>query len=471
MVLSRCSGTRSAELGHIDKQATQTIAEFASQLTYNDLSPAVIKHIKLCLLDTVGCGLFGTTLPWGRIVQETVGRMGGVSEATIWGSKMRVPAANAALANGTMIHGFELDDLHRESILHPGSVVVAAALAQGEARADLSGAEFVAAVVVGYEVGIRAGMALGTSHLLKGFHPTGTVGAVGAAAAAGKVLGLRPELMAHAISIGATQGAGLMAAQYGSMVKRMHAGRASQSGVYGALLAQAGFTGIPDVLEAAYGGFCSTLSDAADLSALTQNLGQVFETVQVGFKRYSCCGSCHTAVEAIRRLRSRGDISADRIERIVVETTTATLLHVGWPYEPTSITAAQMNMPFCVAVAALDGDAFVEQFTEDRIREPRICDLARRVEVRSNVAFDDLGPGGRHVVRVKVLCRDGQSYEEGLRTPKGSPENPLTPEEVVEKYFQLAGRAVRPDRAREILEVIMAVEEIQSVKDLTDLLR
>jgi len=224
---------------------TQKLASFAVNLTFSDISPVVVDHMKWCLLDTVGCGLFGSTLPWGKILGEFARDLGGRRESTILGMAAKASAPNAALANGTMIHGFELDDIHPLSIIHPGSVTFPAALAIGERRGRCTGKEFLTALVVGYEVGIRVGMCVGASHLHRGFHPTGTHGTFAAAAAAGKLLGLDEKRMIHAFGIAGTQAAGLMAAQYSAMVKRMHAGRASQSGVYGALLAEKGLTGIP----------------------------------------------------------------------------------------------------------------------------------------------------------------------------------------------------------------------------------
>ena len=204
------------------------------------------------------------------------------------------------------------------------------------------------------------------------------------------------------------------------MVKRMHAGRASQSGVYGAELAARGFTGIENVFEVEYGGYCTTLSDEPNPALLTQGLGSMFETEKMGFKIYSCCGSCHTSVEAAKRMLKKKRIDPDAIERIDVRTTQATLLHVGWPYQPRSITTAQMNMPYCLSVTLIDGDAFVEQFTPQRIVAEDVIALSRRVHVEQDPALDALGPPGRHKVSVTVLLRDGSRLEETVDSAKGS---------------------------------------------------
>jgi 2-methylcitrate dehydratase PrpD len=446
------------------------LAAFASGLGFEDIPSAAVARLKLCLLDAIGCGVFATGLPWGQIISEYALAQGGEAKAIVWGRGRHVSAAMAALANGTLIHGFELDDLHKRSILHPSSSAVPAALALAETRGPLSGREFIAANVAGFEVGIRVGISVGTGHLVQGFHPTGTNGTVAAAAAAGRAIGLDPQMMMQAISIGATQAAGLMAAQFESMVKRMHAGRAAQAGVYGAELAESGFVGIDGVFEVDYGGYCSTLSPKPDLAALTAGLGDVFETENVGFKIYSCCGSCHTSVEAARRILAKSYLSPHAIERIEVEATRATLLHVGWPYEPRSITAAQMNLPYCIAITFMEGDAFVEQFTAERVRDPGVIDLARRVEVKQNPAFDALGPAGRHKIRALVYLRDGSTVEETVAAAKGSDSDPLTSVEVVDKYRRLVEPIAGRDWAAEMHDLIMSLDKAASTARLSELL-
>lgn len=439
--------------------ATAALADYASRLLPENLPADVIEHAKLCILDGVGCGLFATTLPWGRILTGFVVDMGGRPEATVWGTGTRVPMANAVLVNGTLIHGFELDDLHKISILHPTSGALPAALAVAQVDESLSGIEVLTAVVAGYEVGARVGMSVGTSQLVRGFHPTGTLGGIAAAAAAGRALRLSPSEMRHAISIAATQAAGLMSSQYGSMVKHMHAGRAAQSGVYGALLARRGLTGIEHVFEESYGGFCTAFADEPDLEALTRGLGETFETLAIGFKNHACCGSCHTSVEAVQRLRAAHGLTPAGIESIEVAATRATMLHVGWPYKPGSVTRAQMNLPYCAAVTLVDGEASVEQFTEDRIRDPEVVALAARVQVRNDPALDALGPTARHTVRVRIKCRDGKTVEETRSHAKGSPADPLTRDEVIQKFHRVASIAIGSARAADVFDVVMEMDQ------------
>src|SRR4030095_12948586 len=198
----------------------------------------------------------------------------------------------------------------------------------------------------------------------------------------------------RALGIAGPQAAGLMAAQYGAMVKRMHAGRASQSGLYGALLAEHGFTGIEELFESEYGGFCTTFSrsqDRFDRGELTAGLGELWQTMGVALKFYACVASNHTTLDALRALGSEVPFHADEIEKVVVHGSQATAEHVGWKYQPKSLTAAQLNLSFCAATFLLEGDCSVAQFGEDVIADPQRIALADRVEVKEDPAITARG--------------------------------------------------------------------------------
>jgi len=251
------------------ENATRDLAAFASRLKFEDIPRAVVEHMNDCVLDSIGCCLHGVTLPWTRKVQEMVLAEGALPAASIFGGGGRTSVSQAVLVNGTAGHAFELDDIHKESIIHPGSLAMPVAMALAESAGGASGRDLITATVAGYEVGTRVGNAATMSLFLRGFHPQGTSGAFVAAATAGRMLGLDPAQMQHTLGITGSQAGGLMAAQEGAMVKRFHCGRAAQSGVYSALLARRGFTGITNVLEAPYGGYLSSLSDKPAPARLT----------------------------------------------------------------------------------------------------------------------------------------------------------------------------------------------------------
>jgi aconitate decarboxylase len=277
----------------------------------------------------------------------------------------------------------------------------------------------------------------------------------------------------HALGIAGTQAAGLMAAQYGAMVKRMHAGRAAQSGLYGALLAEAGFTGISDVFESPYGGFCTTFSRSQDrfsLAELTAGLGDRFETLGVALKFYSCVGSNHTTLDAIRAIAARRPIRMEDVARITVHASQATVDHVGWPYKPQGLTSAQMNLPFCVATLLVEGDAFVDQFSDAAVTDPRRMALAAKVEVVHDPAITARGAGFRHMVHVEVRFVDGAVESETVEAPRGSEKKFASEADVVEKFRKLARRAVPDAQAEQIVELTLRCDKLDDVGELTSAL-
>jgi len=450
---------------------TQALAEYVSGLAYKDIPGEVISHVKLCLVDTLGCALFGSTLPWGKIITEFAKELGTGKGALLWGDGTEVPSPNAPLANGTLVHSFEMDDLHRVGVIHPGAEAVPATDALVRRVGGVDGKRFLTALVGGYEVGCRVAMTGGASQLRRGFHPTATSGTFAAGAAAAKMLQLNPVKTLHALGIAGTQAAGLMAAQQASMVKRMHPGRASQAGVYGALLAAKGFTGIENILEAPYGGFCSTFCDKPNLSHLTRDLGERFETLNVGFKPYPCCGSNHTSIDALKKiLHDHPEVTAGKVEKILIRTTRATKLHVGWPYEPNSMTTAQMNLSFCIAVLLHDRDFFVDQVTEQSIRRPDVLKTTKKIEVLEDPEFEALGDEGRHGVSLEVRLEDGTSYREKVLHAKGSDKHPMAREEVLQKFRLLASRVLSPARLEELENTLLHLERFEDAKRLGELL-
>ena len=264
-----------------------------------------------------------------------------------------------------------------------------------------------------------------------------------------------------------------MAAQYGSMVKRMHVGRSAQSGLYGALLAAEGFTGITNVFESEYGGFCTTFSRSRDrfnMKELTAGLGQRFETMQVSLKFYSCVSSNHTTLDAIRSMRARRPFSADDVDRIVVHGSEATVEHVGWKYRPDGITAAQLNLPFCVATLLLAGDVFVDQFDDKQIVDPARIAFAEKVNVVEDPAITARGARYRQMVRVEVFLKDKTVLTETVEAPRGSEERFASRADIVEKFEKLAGHVVPASQVASIRDAVLDLEKLPDVTRLTRLL-
>jgi aconitate decarboxylase len=445
---------------------TKGIAQFVAGLAYERIPAAVIARIKLLILDSLGCALYGAELPWSRILMATLGGLDHTRACAVWGTGRRLSAPHAALVNGTLVQSFELDDVHRAGVLHVGAVTLPALIAVAELRSGMSGRDVLRAAVAGYEIGPRVGLCMGPEHIGQGWHSGATVGVFSAAAGAAAALQLSVDRTVHALGIAGTQAAGLMAAQYGAMVKRMHAGRAAQSGLYGALLAEAGFTGIVDVFESTYGGFCSTFSRSQDrfnLAELTAGLGERFETFGVALKFYACVGSNHTTLDAIRMIAARRPFGPDDVANITVHGSQATVDHVGWPYRPQGLTSAQMNLPFCVATLLAEGDVFVDQFSEAAVTDPRRMALAAKVAVVHDPAITARGAKLRHMVRVEIEFTDGSLASETVAAPRGSEHKFASEADVVEKFHKLARAAVSDQQAERIVDLVLGCEKLADV--------
>lgn len=451
------------------ENATRDLARFAAALRYEDIPAEVIAHAKLCLLDGIGVCLQGSALPWTRILQATVEMEGGKPAASLWGTGLKGSVSQAALVNGTAGHAFEMDDMHKESILHPNSLTSPIALGYAEAE-GATGRDMLTAIVAGYEVGTRVGNAATMALFLDGFHPQGTSGTFVAAAAAGKMRGLDAGQMQNCFGIAGSCAAGLMAAQEGAMVKRLHAGRAAQSGVLAAELAARGFTGISNILEAGYGGYLSSFSSRPVPEKLTLGLRTTWETLNVGFKMYPTVTSIHSALDSLRILMAQHKLTADDIATVDVSCSHMTHVHTAWAYKPAGITAAQMNLFYGLAVTALNGKVTVADITETRLADPKILEFITRITAHDDAAIEAMGPAFRHACRMTVTTRAGQKLFHEELARRGSPENPVSAAEVQDKFRGNVAGLISDAEADRIIAFVDSFETMTDVAPLLAIL-
>ena len=450
--------------------ATRTLARFAAETSADAIPRCVIERIKLSFLDGLGVGLRGTIFPWTRMVRDLAQHEGGNAVASLWGAGVRTSLTNAVLVNGTAGHAFEMDDIHKESIIHPNSLAVPVALALAEADPSLSGRDIATALSLGYDVGLRVGNAATTALFLNGFHPQGTSGAFVAAATAGRLLRLDAQKMQHALGIAGSLGAGLMAAQEGAMVKRLHAGRAAQSGLMAALLAQRGFTGISDVVEARYGGFLSSLARTPNVARLLDGLGSDWEAGQVGFKMYPNVTSIHAALDGLRAILVEDDVRAEQIAEIRVGCGHMTFVHTAWDYHPVGTTAAQMNMYYGLSVMAQRRNVGAGDYADDTIADPRILGFIPRIHVAEDPEIEAKGPALRHAARVAVQTTDGKTVSRDVWHRRGSPENPVSRAEVEEKFAANVDGLLGADAARRLQLLAATLETLPDAREIAAIL-
>ncbi|MFN8721632.1 MAG: MmgE/PrpD family protein [Rhodospirillales bacterium] len=435
---------------------TDTLARWITGPDPARLPADVGAHLKLAILDTLGCGLFGSTQPWSRHAADAAREMAGGS-CIILGSPVTAGPVAAAMANGTAIHGFELDDVHLTGQIHPGSVVVPAVLALAQLR-GLPSARVLEAVAAGYETGIRLGAAAGRGHGLSGYHPTGTIGCVAAGAAAARLLGLDAERTASALALAATQASGLYSTRTGGMAKRFHAGHAASAGVTAGLLAERGFTGAAGVIETPFGGFLSTLRCDGDPASILQDLGTEWRSASVGFKIFATCASAQTIVTGVRQLRERGLAPTD-LQELRVRMGRIAISNVGWPYRPADVVAAQMNGSYAAAVTLLDGEAFIDQFREDRLADPAVLDIAGRVVFELDPEIESGGLNLRHASRLLARTKDGTVFETYNAQRPGGPGSEITPAALLGKFRQLAEPVLGTAGAGRVADLVMALDD------------
>ncbi|CAN7142162.1 MULTISPECIES: MmgE/PrpD family protein [unclassified Variovorax] len=455
---------------------TRQLSEFAARLQLSDVPPEVVARAKSIILDGLGCGLFGAHLKWTEMLGDVVQRLepqGG--SASIWGAGKTASATSAVLVNGTMIQGYELDDANPASIHSCAAVlpvVFAAAEMVGADKVD--GEMLLTAIIAGFEVGPRVGLCMNGNRMLgKGWHTPGLFGAFPAAVAAGRVLGLDSEQIFQALGIAGPQAGGILATQFGSMVKRMLSAKAAQSGLYAALLAAEGFTGIADVFEEEYGGFCTTFTqstDQFDLSELTDGLGTRWETMRISIKRHACVGTNLSTMDAIEDLMQEG-LRAEDVERITVKMTDDAVKHSWWlPYEPVGLTAAQMHLGFCIAMKLIDGEVFVDQMVEQNMGRPDLLAFAKRVDCLRDESREQKGRSFARGTDVEVLLKDGRVIHKVVDHFLGSWQKPMSDEQMAAKYRRLAAKSLSQRNVDELEHLVRNLEAQPAVGSLVRIL-
>ena len=447
-------------------QSQQMVAHLA-QLTLEQLDERVLRAARIRLLDALGCGYYGAQMPWGKIAADVAYAEASQGAATILGHAAPIGPARAALCNGTAMHGIELDDIAEGTQTHPGAVVVSAALAAAE-HCGASGARLLVAIVAGYEAMARVGRALGKSSW--NFHMTGIAGPVGAAVAAGMLMGLKTEQIIRAVGIACSCSAGIKAFTQGSggMVKRMHAGRAAESGVLACLLAQRGFTAPVAAIDGRFGLLDAFGDDHVNSDRLVEKLGQDYVVCHISTKLYACCGRIHTTAQALEALRAEHDFKPDEIDKIRVGAH-ASAVALNCSKEPKETMAAQYSLPFVAALAVASDPKNPRSFEGSALTDPVVCALAQRVDLYTDPEIDAMHPS--YGTRVEVLLKDGRKYAATLRNPRGSPHDPCTEPEIKEKFRCLAAAALESAAIEAILDVVESLERLPSVAPLSAALR
>lgn len=449
---------------------TKDLASWVSEVRYDGLTEAATERVQVAILDYLGCAVAGSTTETAdklRAFTADTGKDGGPS--TVIGTMLRAAPPDAALLNGTFGHAQDYDDVSFHMIGHPGVTILPAVLALAE-PAGRSGADTIAAYAAGYEVSTRLGYAMNAGgHYEKGWHATGTLGTMGAAAGASNILGLSAEETVHALGIAASMAAGLRQ-NFGRDTKPLHAGRAAQNGVTAAMLAARGFTADPDILEAPF-GFLSVYGgpDGSRTERLSPQENGEFEVAAPGFqtKIYPSCASTHTALDAMLSLIAEHDIDARRVTGIdvaVVHLTPKILIHTS----PTEGLQGKFSMQYCMARALTSRFLGVGHFTDEAVQDPGIRRLMDLVRMHVDAGLDAAWSADRpRPVILKVTLEDGTVLERRVDIPTGLPEKPATAAQVEAKYRDLAVPVLGDDQASHVIEL---TRDLRSLPGITVLL-
>jgi 2-methylcitrate dehydratase PrpD len=423
------------------------------------------RRAAVALCDTVGVALAGAHEPAARIVRATV-TADSQGPCRILGTHDRVSASEAAFANGVAVHALDYDDMCFVSMAHPSCALVPAALAAAE-LAGASGQAMLEAYVVGFEVECRLGMVMNPRHYhARGWHCTSSIGTLGAAAAAARVLSLPATAAAHALGIAASLACGLKE-NFGTMVKPLHAGVAARNGVMAARLAQQEFTASPQAIDGPQGYLAAMDSErsASALAEIIADLGARWEILDTGIsvKLYPSCAATHPPLDALLQLVRRHGFNADEVEAIDVEVDSMTPRLLIYDRPATEL-EAKFSMPFCAAAAVVFGHPTIDTFGVSRIDDPRIQALMPRVSLRANPALDTAAPLSQ--ARVDVRLRDGRTLTERADGARGYPGR-LTDDELATKFLGCAERSLSAAAAEQALAALRAIDGTANVCTLT----
>jgi 2-methylcitrate dehydratase PrpD len=450
---------------------TDDLAEFAAGLTPADVPVSVQRFVKRHLLDQIGIELACSTLPWVKVAQGYASQFGKSGTSTVMGRQERLDAEPAAFVNAIAGHGFEMDDYFPGAYSHPGSVVVPTALSVGE-ELESTGAEVLAALVVGFETLVRIGAAVTPSLLQhRGFHAPSAVGVFGSAVVTGRLLHFNQTQMVTALGIAGSHSSGTTEyTQSGGDVKRLHAGLGALGGLRSARLANAGFTAPRAILEGRR-GFLQAFAQSYDAESIARDLGTVWESAErAALKPYCCCGAIHPQITAALRALAESGHTTDEIVDIRIGVDATAVSHVGsiGP-EPKDATEAQFSAHFAVALALVKQDAGFATFVgavNDGFKDEAVLTLSRKIRVEFDSEFEEKSAGSRKG-KVDITFEDG-SVNAVSCVAKGSPEDPLLDDEVHAKFMSLATQVISDEQARQIIQNVENLENLASVQALLE---
>jgi 2-methylcitrate dehydratase PrpD len=455
-----------AQHERIERGATGEVAAWVAGASLDAMPAEVVERARAGVIDTVGVILAGVDEPVTRIAAGLVAEDGGAPVAAQLGTALRTTAESAALLNGVSGHALDYDDVSVSLTGHPSVVVLPAALAAAE-LAGATGTALLEAYVAGVEVTAKLGIAIGPAHYRAGWHATSTLGTLGAAVAAGRVLGLDAGRLAHALAIAVSMASGSRQ-NFGTMTKPFHAGHAARCGLAAARLAGAGMTADTTAVEAPLGLFALLSFGEGRPDAVGPSLGRPYDLAAAGLsvKKYPCCFATHRAADAVLDLRAEHGIDPGQVDAVAVTVPVggvSPLIHD----RPRTGLEGKFSMQYVLAAALLDGRVGLDAFRDEAVERPAAQELLRRVTVHEDPAIETgANPIEEGHVTVDLRLRGGGSLTRQVIHPRGSPAEPLRPEDLAAKFLDCAVPVLGRERAEQALARLQAVEREPGVRGL-----
>ncbi|MFD0938723.1 MmgE/PrpD family protein, partial [Methylobacterium trifolii] len=434
------------------KDVTRTLARYVVSARYEDLPEAVRKEATRTFLNWVGVAVGGSHHETLDVAVAALQPFSGPPQAGLFGRPERFDIMNAAFLNGVSSHIFDYDDTHLKTVIHPAGPVASAILAYA-AMKPVSGAEFLNALVLGIEAECRIGNAVYPNHYDVGWHITGTAGVFGAAAAAGRLMGLTEQQMVYALGLAASQPVGLRES-FGSMNKSFNPGRAASNGLFAAILAAKGYTSSDGMIEAKR-GWANTVSTKQDYREITEGLGTRYETLLNTYKPFACGIVMHPTIDAAIQIRDQERISPDRIARVDLKVHPLVLELTG-KTAPKSGLEGKFSIYHAAAVAFVEGAGGEKQFSDRAVADPAVVALRQKI-------VPVVTPGiAAAQVDMTVTLDDGRTVHRFIEHAIGSVETPMTDAQLERKFSDLAEGILPDARTREVMGMC------RSLRDLPD---
>jgi 2-methylcitrate dehydratase PrpD len=452
-------------------KATGKVSHFIVETNYKRLPQEAIRISKRAILDWIGVAIAGSKEAGPKILAEHVRRMGASAEAGVVCGGFQTSADLSAWVNGTASHALDYDDTFPSSVgynFHPTVPILPAVLALGE-KMGASGSDLLTAYIVGIEVESRMGEAIGSSIFRVGWHPTPVLGTMGAVAASANILKLDLRQVRVALGIASSFAGGLLE-NFGTMTKPLHAGNSARNGVVAALLAQNGFTANENIMEGDF-GFCSIFSggNVKGVGRYDQDLGETWHIISPGMslKAYPCCRSTHSSIDASLYLKNGMGVDPGQIVKIICKTSPDHLKLARF-HRPKNAYEGKFSIPYCIATALRRGKISLEDFTDEKVNDPKTQALLSKVDFEYPVEYiKDTTTLTQEVV---VRLSSGAEYSRKVEVPKGDPGNPLTDEELSAKFVDCVRSVLSQEKIDEGIEMIAHLESLKKISQLMELI-